>query len=101
MLLQKMQKGGVVNEILYADDLVLMSETMEDLWKRFGNWKDALENKGLKNSTRKIKVMVSRSGGELFKGKVDPCGVCGRRVMANSLLCTKCGNWFYGRCVKI
>ena len=28
-------KRGVVNELLYADDLVLMSEDMEDLKKRF------------------------------------------------------------------
>ena len=23
--------------------------------------------------------------------KVDPCGFCGKRVMANSVLCVKCG----------
>ena len=28
-------KRGVVNELLYADDLVLMSETMEDFNERF------------------------------------------------------------------
>ena len=35
----------MVSELLYADDLVLMSETMEDLMKRFWDWKDALEVK--------------------------------------------------------
>ena len=45
--------------------------------------------------------MVSDLEGELFKSKIDPCGVCGRRVMANSVLCTKCGNWVHGRCAKI
>ena len=29
---------GVVNELSYADDLILMSETMQDLKKRFWNW---------------------------------------------------------------
>ena len=86
-----------VNELIYADDLILMSETMEDLKKRFWNWKDALESKGLKVNTRKTKVMVSKSEGKLFKSKIDPCGVCGRRVMANSVLCTKCENWVHGR----
>ena len=28
-------RRGEVNELLYADDLVLMSETMEDLKERF------------------------------------------------------------------
>ena len=36
---------GIVNELLYADDLVLMTETMEDFKERFWNWKDALESK--------------------------------------------------------
>ena len=85
-------RRGVVNGLLCADDLVLMSEDMEDLKKRFWNWKDALESKGQKVNARKTKVMVSWSEGELFKSKIDPCGVCGRRVMANSMLCTKCGN---------
>ena len=65
---------------------------------RFCNWKNSLESKGLKVNTRKIKVMVSGSEEELFKSKINPCGVCGRRVMADSLLCTKCGNWI---CAKI
>ena len=38
-------RRGVVNELLYADDLVIMSEAMEDLKERFWNWKDALEKK--------------------------------------------------------
>ena len=86
-------RRGVVNELLYADDLVFMSKAMEDLKERFWNWKDALKSRGIKVNTRKTKVMASGSEGELFKSKRDPCGVCGRRVMANSVLCTKCGNW--------
>ena len=68
----------VVNELLCADELVLMSENMEDLKERFWNWKGALESKGLKVNTRKTKVMVSGSEVEPFRSKVDPCGVCGR-----------------------
>ena len=74
---------------------------MEDLKEKFWKWKDALESKGLKVSTRKTKVMVSETEGELFKSKIDPCGICGRRVMANSVLCKKCGNWVHGRCTKM
>ena len=60
-------RRGVVNELLYADDLVIMRETMEDLKERFWNWKNALESKGLKVNTRKTKMMVSGSEGELYK----------------------------------
>ena len=62
------------------------------------HWK-VLENT-IQVNTGKTKVMVSESE-ELFKSKIDPCGVCGRRVMANSVLCTKCGNWLHGKCAKI
>ena len=94
-------RRGMVNDLLHADNLVLMSKTMQNLKERFWNWKDALESKGLKVKTRNTKVMASGSEGELFKSKIGPCGVCGRRVMTNSLLCTKCKNWVHGRCAKI
>ena len=100
-VITKKAKRGVVNELLYADDLVLMSEAMKDLKERFWNWKDALESKGSKVNTRKTKVMVSGSEGELSKSNTDPCGVCGRRVIANSVLCTKSANGVHGKCAKI
>ena len=78
-----------------------MGETNEDLKERFWNWKDALKSKNLKLNNRKTKVMESGSEGGLFKSKIDPCGDCGRRPMAQSVLCTKCRNWAYGRCAKI
>ena len=65
---------GVVNELLYADDLVLMSKTMGDLKKRFSNWKNALKIKDLKVNTKKTKVTISEIEGELFKSKTDPVG---------------------------
>ena len=34
-------RRGVFNKILYADDLAIMSEDLEDLKKRFWNWKNA------------------------------------------------------------
>ena len=57
----------VVNELLYADDLVFMSEAMDDLKERFWNWKDSLESKGLKVNTTKTKVMVSGLEGNCLK----------------------------------
>ena len=52
-------RRGVVNKLLYADDLVLMSKDMEDLKERFWNWKDALKSKGLRVNAKKTKVMES------------------------------------------
>jgi len=46
-------------ELLYADDLVVKPETEEDLIKRLNDWKDFLENRGMRVSMNKTKVMIS------------------------------------------
>ena len=90
-------REGLMNEILWADDLVLMSEGIENLKKKFLKRKDAFESKGLMVNLKKTKLMVSGSKGEVFHSKVDPCAKCGKRVMANLVMCTKCGKWVHGR----
>ena len=35
---------------------------------------------------------------ETFDSKIDPCGVCGTKVMSNSVLCTACEKWVHARC---
>ena len=49
----------------------------------------------------KTRVVVSGAEGEVAVSKVDPCGICGKRVMANSVLCVKCRKWIHGRWVKV
>jgi len=46
-------------ELLYADDLIVIAETEEDLIKRFNEWKDNVENKGMRVNMKKTKVMIS------------------------------------------
>ena len=91
----------LINEILYADDLALMSESMENLKEKFLKWKEAFESKWLKVNLIKTKVILSSSKGEVLKSKVDPPAKSGKRVMANSVMCTKCGKWIHGRCAKM
>ena len=38
---------GALSELLYADDLDLMSETIEGLRNKFLKWKEVFESKGL------------------------------------------------------
>ena len=33
--------------------------------------------------------------------KIDPCGVCGRRVKVNAVFCTNCARWVHGRCISM
>ena len=58
-------RKGLLNKILYADDLVLMSESLEDLWGRFQRGRRALEGKELKVNVGKTKMMVSGTKGEI------------------------------------
>ena len=87
-----MAREGALSQLLYTDDLLLMSESIEGHRNKFLIWKGDLESKGLKVSLEKTEVMVS--GGitkdGLSKSEVDPCGVCSLRVKANSVLCAQC-----------
>ena len=86
-----------MKEVLCADDLVLMSETMEGLKERFLKWRSALESKDLE----KTKVMMCGSEGEVVQSRIGPCGICDKRVTVYSVLCTKCDQWIHERCSKL
>ena len=69
-------RKGWMKQILYADDLVLMEETMEELRENFDEWREAFESKGMRVNLGKTKLMVSGIEKEAFDSKIDPCGVC-------------------------
>ena len=92
---------GFLNEILYADDLVLMSESLDELREKFQRWRSALEDKGLKMNVGKTKMMVSGTEGEIVVSKIDPCGICGKRIGSNAVCCTQCTKWIRERCTKM
>ena len=58
------------NEILYADDLLLISESIENLKRKFLKYKKAFESKRLKAYLKKTKVMASDLKEEILKSKV-------------------------------
>ena len=43
---------------LYADDLVVIAETEDDLIKRPNEWKYNMENRGMRVNMNKTKVMI-------------------------------------------
>jgi len=45
-------------ELLYADDLVVIAETEDDLIKMLYEWKDDMENRGMRVNMNKIKVIM-------------------------------------------
>ena len=78
-------------ELLYADDLIAIAETEDDLIKGLNDWTDNVENKGLRENMYKIKVIISGECQKIMhKAARWPCGICGRGVASNSIWSTSC-----------
>ena len=50
--------SGVPWVDLYADDLVIIAELLEECVRRLLTWKEAMEDKGLRVNAGKIKIMI-------------------------------------------
>jgi len=75
------------------------AETEEDLIKRLNEWKNNVENKGIRVNMNKTKVMISGERQKLVqKAARWPCGVCSRGVGSNLIQCTNCQKWVHKKC---
>ena len=89
MLSKRFDDRGLPWELLYADDLVLLADSEEDLKRKLQRWKSGLEAKGLRVNVGKTKVMKCGVGlQKVVDSRKYPCGVCGKGVDANSIKCT-------------
>jgi len=92
-------RSGLPWELLYADDLVLIARSEEELREKLRKWKECMEAKGLRVNVEKTKVMISGcKEGTMEKSGKWPCGVCGKGVGRNSIKCTICKSWIHKRC---
>jgi len=81
-------------ELFYADDLVVIAKTEDDLIKRLNEWKDNVENRGMRLNMNKMKVIISEKCQKLMQEAARwPCGFCGH--------CTGCQKWAYKKCSDI
>ena len=94
-------RDGSLMELLYAEDLVLCGESLSDVMGKYKRWKNAVEGKGLRVNVDKTKGMQLSFGKKSSVSKVDPCGVCGARVVCNSIQCTKYHRWVHRRCSDV
>ena len=78
---------GAPWELLYADDLVIAAESLDELADKFLLWRNGLESRELKVNMKKTKVMISGPNLNTLRdtGKY-PCGVCRKGVGSNYLL---------------
>ena len=89
-------------ELLYADDLAVVTETEEELIKRLNVWKDNVESKGMRVNMNKTKVMINGERQMVRQKAVRwPCEVCSKGAGSNSIQCTSCQKWVHKKCSGI
>ena len=95
-------RTGLPWELLYADDLVLIAESIAELETLYERWKSGMEMKGLHVNIKKTKILCSKSNTTpLNKSGKNPCAVCWKGVGTNSILCNSCKNWTHKKCTTI
>lgn len=92
-------RSGVPWEDLYADDLVIITESLEECVTRLQTWKEGMEKKGLRVNAKKTKIMICGTGLDFLESSgTFPCAVCRTGVGRNSILCNSCKNWVHKKC---
>ena len=94
-------REGVVKEMLYADDIVLVGDNREEVESRYTRWKKALQEKGMKINVNKTKAFYTRRNFVRMQMRKYPCSVCGKGVGRNSVQCTKCQHCVHKRCTQV
>ena len=94
-------RSGGFWDILYADDIILTAETIEELKDMFNKWDQQLTSKGFKINMNKSKFMISGKEKHVIETGKFPCSVCHKGVGANSVQCKTCKKWCHHRCSKL
>ena len=58
-IISKEIRSGCLEELLYTDDLPLVSKKLGGLEGRLEGWKRTLESKGLRVNVKKTKMIIS------------------------------------------
>ena len=83
-------------EDLYANDFVIIVESLEKCVRRLLTWKEAMEKKGRRVNAGKTKIMLCGLRMDLLQSSGEfPCAVCCTGVGSNSMFCNGCKQWMH------
>ena len=86
--------SGVPWEDLYADDLVIIAESLEECDLERSNGEERTESK-----CRIGFIMICGTGLDLLQSSGEfPCAVCRTGVGSNSIFCNGCKHWVHKKC---
>ena len=89
-------RSGVPWEDLYADDLVIIAELLEECVRRLLTWKEAMEKKGLRVNAGKTTIMICGTGLDLLQSSGEfPCTVYCTGVGSNNIFCNGRKHWVH------
>ena len=92
-------RTGIPWEDLYADDLVIITDTLDECVSRLLTWKEGMEKKGLRVNAGKTKIMICGTGLDLLQSSGEfPCAICRTGVGNNSIFCNGCKHWVHKKC---
>ena len=92
-------RDGLPMELLYADDLVLMANSLEELLEKTGKWRVGMEGKGLRVNLSKTKVIRCQNrAGQTKRSGERPCEIC-RKGLGRIPSSVRCGAVGYISCV--
>ena len=87
---------GFPREDLFADDLVIIAESLEECVRRLLTWKEAMKEKRLRVNAGKVKIMICCTGVDLLQSSVEfPCSIY-RTGLGNN--CNSCKHWVHKKC---
>ena len=90
---------GFPREDLYADELLIIAESLKECVRRLLTWKEAMEKKRLRVNAGKTKIMICGTGLALLQRSGEfPCAVCRTGVGSNSIFCNGCKYWAHKKC---
>ena len=89
-------RSGVPWEDLYAGDLVIIAESLQECVRRLSTWKEAMEEKELIVNAGKMKIMICGTGLDFLQSSGEfPCAVCRTGVGSNCIFCNGCKYWVH------
>ena len=80
-------RSGVPWEDLYASDLVIIAESLKECVRWLLTWKEAVEEKELRENAGKTKIMICGTGLDLLQSRQAPMSLCCTGVGSNSISC--------------
>ena len=73
--------SGVPWEYLYVDDIVIITESLEECVRRLLTWKETMEEKGLRVNAGKTKIMICGTGLNLLQSFHVPSHWSGQHLL--------------------